>query len=201
MIRTTTAPTISKAGEKDNVLPARAEAVVNFRLLPGDDLKGVYEMVRDRIGNPQVEIKPFEGETLEGDSGCDPSPVADIESPYFSQISELIKVAFPDALVSPFLVLGGTDARHYAPITDNAFRFTPVQVSQEDLHRRVHGVDERLSIENCATMVAFYIALIEDFAGGGVLVELPAEEVLKSEMVDEGEDELPILPPEYDDEM
>lgn len=201
MIRTTTAPTISKAGEKDNVLPARAEAVVNFRLLPGDDLKGVYEMVRDRIGDPRVEIKPFEGETLEGDSGWDPSPVADIESPYFSQISELIKAAFPDALVSPFLVLGGTDARHYAPITDNAFRFTPVQVSQEDLHRRVHGVDERLSIENCAKMVAFYIALIEDFAGGGVLVELPAEEGLQSEMVDEGEDELPILPPEYDDEM
>ena len=199
-IRTTTAPTISRAGEKDNVLPARAEAVVNFRLMPGDDLKGVYEMVRDRIGDASVEIKPFEGETLEGASGWDPSPVADTESPYFEQLITLIKAAFPGALVTPSLVLGGTDARHYASITDNALRFTPVQMTKEDL-QRVHGVDERLSFENCAKMVGFYIAYIQEFAGGGAVVERPVEEAVQFEVVDEGEGELPIFSPEYDDEM
>ena len=44
-MRTTTAPTIINAGNKDNVLPSKAEAVVNFRILPGDDLRSVYEMV------------------------------------------------------------------------------------------------------------------------------------------------------------
>jgi len=167
-IRTTTAPTIVKAGVKDNVLPAKAEAVINFRLLPGDDLRSVYEMVMERIDDPRVKVSPFEGDTLEGDAGWDPSPVADIESAYFLRLSRLIKEAYPDALVSPYLVLGGTDARRYNPVTENALRFTPILMTQEDL-QSVHGVNERLSFENCARMVGFYIAYIKEMG------DLPAE--------------------------
>jgi carboxypeptidase PM20D1 len=162
-IRTTTAPTIINAGVKDNVLPARAEAVVNFRLLPGDDLRSVYEMVLERIADERVAVTPFEGDTLEGRSGWEPSPVADVESPYFLWLSRLVREAFPEALAAPFLVLGGTDARHYASVTDNAFRFTPVQIEKADLES-VHAVNERLSIDNCARMVGFFIAYIEEMA-------------------------------------
>ena len=167
-IRTTTAPTIVNAGVKDNVLPAKAEAVVNFRLLPGDDLRSVYERVLERIDDPRVKVNPFEGDTLEGEAGWDPSPVADIESAYFLRLSRLIKEAYPDTLVSPYLVLGGTDARRYNPVTENALRFTPIQMTREDL-QSVHGVNERLSFENCAKMVGFYIAYIKEIS------DLPAE--------------------------
>ena len=162
-IRTTTAPTIINAGIKDNVLPAKAEAVVNFRLLPGDDLPSIYEMVLERINDERVKVSPFEGDLLEGPSGWNPSPVADVESPYFIRLSRLVQEAFPGALVSPFLVLGGTDARHYAPVTDNAFRFSPVKLDQTGL-KSVHAVNERLSYENCAKMVGFYIAYIREMA-------------------------------------
>jgi len=162
-IRTTTAPTIINAGVKDNVLPGKAEAVVNFRLLPGDDLRSVYEMVLERIHDERVVVTPYEGETLTGGAGWDPSPVADTDSPYFLALSNLVKSAFPGTLVSPYLVMGGTDARHYGPVTDCALRFSPIDMTREDL-QRVHGVDERLSIENCAWMVAFYIAYIQDLS-------------------------------------
>ncbi len=167
-IRTTTAPTIVNAGMKDNVLPAKAEAVVNFRLLPGDDLRSVYEMVLERIDDPRVKVSPFEGDMLEGNAGWDPSPVADTESAYFLRLSRLIKEAYPAALVSPYLVLGGTDARRYIPVTENGLRFTPIAMSREDL-QSVHGVNERLSFENCARMVGFYIAYIKEMG------DLPAE--------------------------
>ena len=167
-IRTTTAPTLIQAGVKDNVLPARAEAVVNFRLLPGDDLRSVYEMVLARVDDPRVKVSPFEGDTLAGEAGWDPSPVADTESAYFLRLARLIKEAYPDALVSPYLVLGGTDARRYNPVTDNALRFTPIAMTREDL-KSVHGVNERLSFDNCAKMVGFYIAYIQE------LSNLPAE--------------------------
>jgi carboxypeptidase PM20D1 len=180
-IRTTTAPTIVNAGLKDNVLPAKAEAVVNFRLLPGDDLRSVYEMVLERIDDPRVKVGPFEGDTLEGEAGWDPSPVADTESPYFLRLSRLIKEAYPDALVSPYLVLGGTDARRYNSVTENALRFTPIKMTQEGL-QSVHGVNERLSIENCARMVGFYIAYIKEI--GNLPAEVDAisadEEMLES---------------------
>jgi carboxypeptidase PM20D1 len=188
-IRTTTAPTIVKAGVKDNVLPAKAEAVINFRLLPGDDLRSVYEMVLERIDDSRVKVSPFEGDTLEGEAGWDPSPVADIESAYYLRLSRLIKEAYPDTLVSPYLVLGGTDARRYAPVTENALRFTPIKMTREDL-QSVHGVNERLSFENCGRMVGFYIAYIQEIG------DLPAdaddleaeEEALESQQTEEKAD-------------
>jgi carboxypeptidase PM20D1 len=205
-IRTTTAPTIIKAGVKDNVLPARAEAVVNFRLLPGDDLRSVYEMVLERIADERVKVTPFDGDTLEGPSGWDPSPVADVESPYYLWLSRLVREAFPEALAAPFLVLGGTDARHYASVTDNAFRFMPIQIEKADLES-VHAVNERLSIENCARMVGFFIAYIKEMATLPAEVDALVEE--EDDMVEavdvegstdwEDEDDLPI--PTLDETM
>ncbi len=187
-IRTTTAPTMIYAGVKDNVLPAKAEAVVNFRILPGDDLRSVYEMVLERIGDERVQVEPFEGETLEGEAGWDPSPVADTESAYFTKTSRLIKGVFPGSLVAPYLVLGGTDARHYTPVTENAFRFTPVAIDKQDL-KGVHGVNERLSLENCSKMVGFYIAYIQEISSLPVEVDVVAEEPEEEPVEEEVEEE------------
>jgi len=189
-IRTTTAPTIIEAGVKDNVLPAKAEAVVNFRLLPGDDLRSVYEMVLERINDPRVQVNPYEGETLEGDAGWNPSPVADIDSPYYQRLAHLIKEAYPAALVSPYLVLGGTDARRYYSLTDNVFRFTPILMTREDV-QSVHGVNEHLSIENCARMVGFYIAYIQELSSlPGEVDSAIGEEIDAEPLEDEVGDEL-----------
>ena len=57
-LRTTTAVTMLEGSPKDNVLPARARAVVNFRILPGDSVSGVLEHVRRVIDDPRVEIRP-----------------------------------------------------------------------------------------------------------------------------------------------
>jgi carboxypeptidase PM20D1 len=187
MIRTTTAPTIIEAGVKDNVLPGKAEAVVNFRLLPGDDLRTVYEEVIARINDDRVVATPYEGETLEGGAGWNPSPVADAESPYFHTLTNLIKSTFPGALVSPYLVMGGTDARHYTSVTDCALRFSPISMTQEDL-QRVHGVDERLSFENCSRMVQFYIAYIQELSS--MNGELDAFSATTSEIAPLEEDDL-----------
>ncbi len=189
IIRTTTAATIFNAGVKDNVLPDRAEAVVNFRLLSGDDLRSVYERVLAIINDPRVKVGPFSGETLEGDSGWDPSPVADVESPYYLRLARLIKEAYPESLVAPYLVLGGTDARRYNNLTANTFRFMPMQLSPEDLHR-MHGIDERLPIDNCGKMVSFYIAYIEEL--GSLFEEGDGDVALVESMPDEEEEEIPI---------
>jgi len=197
-IRTTTAPTIIHAGEKDNVLPAKAEAVVNFRLLPGDDLREVYERVLTVIKDEGIKVTPYEGETLEGNSGWNPSPVADTESPYFLRLTRLIKEAYPETLVSPYLVMGATDARHFAAVTENTLRFTPIQMSREDL-QSVHGINERLSVDNCAKLVGFYIAYIQE------LSSLPAEvdAFINGDAEDEAEiaelmddDDIPDMPEE-----
>ena len=69
MLRTTTAPTIFEGSIKDNVLPIRARAVVNFRIFPGETSESVAERVRSLIDDSRVQITQF-GSVVEN-----PSPV------------------------------------------------------------------------------------------------------------------------------
>ena len=87
-------------------------------------------MVLERINDKRVSVLPYAGEVLAGSSGWDPSPVADVESPYFLRLSRLAREVFPGALTAPFLVIGGTDSRHYASVTDNAFRFSRLSLTE-----------------------------------------------------------------------
>jgi carboxypeptidase PM20D1 len=159
-IRTTQAVTMVSGGMKDNVLPRDAKAVINYRLYPGDTLRSVYEHTVDAIGNLPVKIKPIKGETLEGVMGWEASPVSDSETPQFQNLARLIRQVFPGSVAGPYLVAGATDARYYAPICPAVFRFCPIQMVEGDLER-MHGVNERLSIENCSRMVTFFIEFIK----------------------------------------
>ncbi len=152
-VRTTTALTIFNAGDKDNVLPGNAEAVVNFRLLPGDTQASVTEHVRKVVANEKIEIKPYPGNT-------DPPDVTGTASASYRALNTTIREVFPDALVAPGLMVAATDSRHYAGVTDNIFRFSPVRANEQDL-KRFHGTNERLSSANYADMIRFYRRLME----------------------------------------
>ncbi|HUP41660.1 MAG TPA: M20/M25/M40 family metallo-hydrolase, partial [Thermoanaerobaculia bacterium] len=67
---------------------------------------------------------------------------------------------FPEAVVAPSLVLGGTDARHFTGLTPHVYRFAPLRIGPGDL-ARVHGTDERLALEDYGRMIRFYRELIE----------------------------------------
>jgi carboxypeptidase PM20D1 len=157
MVRTTTALTIFNAGDKDNVLPGNAEATVNFRLLPGDTQDSVTAHVRDTVNNDKIEIAPFPGNT-------NPPPVTGTASTGYRVLNQTIREVFPDVIVAPGLMIAATDSRHYAGLTDNIFRFSPVRATSEDL-KRFHGTNERLSIANYADMIRFYLRFIQASAG------------------------------------
>jgi carboxypeptidase PM20D1 len=153
MLRTTTAATIFQAGVKDNVLPASARAVVNFRILPGDSTESVVEHVRRTVDDPRVEVNPLRGRN--------PSPVSDLESEAFTRLQRTIGQVFPHTIVAPYLVVGGTDSRYYVDLSSNVYRFGPLEVGRGD-YTRVHGTDERIPVAGLADMVRFYVQLIRN---------------------------------------
>ena len=155
LLRTTIAPTIFEAGVKDNILPTRSRAVVNFRLLPGDSASAVIEHVRQTVHNPHVKIEPLGGFITE------PSFVSAVDSPAFQTLSRAVRRIFPEAVVAPGLVLGATDSRHFAPVTASIYRFTPLVVGLADLDR-VHGSNERISLQNYQQVIQFYAELLQD---------------------------------------
>jgi len=153
MARTTTAPTMFEAGVKENILPTKARAVVNFRLLSGDTIASVIEHVRQTVDDPRVKIEPLKG------FGGEPSFVSDTASPSFSALEHTIRQVFPKVIVAPGLVMAATDSRHYADLTNGIYRFTPMWVRPGDLDR-VHGTNERISIADYEQAVRFYMQLI-----------------------------------------
>lgn len=161
--RTTIAPTIIKGGHTENVLPAVAEAIINLRLMPGDTLVDVLKYVNELVGDDVVTVLPAHDESLYGDHSWDPTEVSDVDSPQFHILLDLIKATIPGARAVPYLMNGATDARHYMQICDRVFRFSPFVLSKEE-NRSVHGINERLSFENAATMVGFMIELIEQMS-------------------------------------
>jgi carboxypeptidase PM20D1 len=154
MIRTTTAPTIIEGGTKENILPKKVKSVINFRILPGDTIKNVVDHVRDTINDHTVKVHTV-------GQGWEPSPVSDILSPSFQALEKTIRQIFPDTVVAPYLVSGATDSRHYAVLTRNVFKFVPVVACSEDM-KRVHGVNERISLKNYEQCVMFYKKLIRN---------------------------------------
>jgi carboxypeptidase PM20D1 len=160
MTRTTAVPTVFKAGDAENVLPSEAEALLNCRIFPGETIQEVFERVRDLVADDVVSVEPVYGDTIMDDHAWNPTAVADIESPQYNRLADLVLGAFPGTKVAPFMMSGATDARYYNDICQNAFRFTPFFLTKEEV-ATVHGVDERVSFVNAGRAVGFYQLLIQ----------------------------------------
>ncbi len=155
MLRTTIAPTVIQAGIKENVLPQKARALVNFRIYPGDTLDDVLSHVKKAVDDPAVRIEP----THRGHN--DASPVTDTDSEHFRNLQKTIHQVFPDAIVAPFLMVAGTDTKNYTGLSDNIFRFLPLRVTNEDL-KRIHGTNERVDSEDYEKLIQFYAQVIRN---------------------------------------
>ncbi len=156
MLRTTTALTIVNAGNKENVLPGRADATVNFRLLPGTTRDDVMAHVKQTVANDRVSAERLPG-------SAEPSKVASTDSASYRLIERTIRELFPDTIVAPGLMVGGTDSQHFADVSDHIYKFSPVRAKPEDLPR-FHGTNERITIANLAELIRFYHRLVQQAA-------------------------------------
>jgi acetylornithine deacetylase/succinyl-diaminopimelate desuccinylase-like protein len=136
-LRDTANPTMLKAGYKANVIPATAEAVVDCRVLPGR--LAAFEREVDEIIGPNVSREwitdlpayetTFDGELLEA-------------------MNAAILAADPDARTVPYMLSGGTDAKHFATLGIRCFGFAPLKLPPElDFASLFHGVDERVPVD------------------------------------------------------
>jgi carboxypeptidase PM20D1 len=153
MLRTTTALTVINAGSKHNVIPGVAEAIVDFRILPGDTVESVLQHVRDKVG-AGVDVKVVGGST-------EPTPVTSTATASYRVLERTLRSQFPGTLVAPALFVAGSDSRHFVPIADSIYRFSPVRARPEDI-ARLHGTNERISVANLGELVRFYHQLLRN---------------------------------------
>lgn len=151
-LRTTTAATMVSGSPKENVLPIVARGLVNFRILPGDTPEMVLDHVRRTVGDTSVHVTG---------RGKGASPVADYRAPEFMVVEKTIGQLFPSAVPVPFLMIGGTDTRHYEGLTRNVYRFNPI-VATTELVSGAHGTNERVRAEDFVRAARFYAQLIRN---------------------------------------
>ena len=148
LIRTTTALTMMKGSEAPNVISSTAEVVVNFRLLPGDTVAAVTAHVQKICEGYDVTITPMQN-TREA------SKVTSTDSAGYRRILTVTEGLYPEAVVTPYITVGGTDAYKYQELSDAVCRFMPIRLNM-DQQQSIHNDNEHISADQYGLMIEFF---------------------------------------------
>jgi carboxypeptidase PM20D1 len=154
LVRTTTAPTIIQAGIKDNIIPTKAEAIINFRILSEETSADVLDHIKKVVNDERVKILAIE------DGRSEPAPVSPTDVTGFTNLFTVIRQIYPETVVAPTMTVGATDSRHFSEVSKNIYRFAPVIINFDDM-ARIHGLNERIRIEDFKHGIGFYYQLIK----------------------------------------
>eukprot|EP00803_Ostreobium_quekettii_P001361 evm.model.scf_1384.3 EVM.evm.TU.scf_1384.3 scf_1384:16765-23280(+) len=173
MVSTTVATTNVRAGVSGNVLPLDASAVFNIRTLPGTVLQELVDYFYDvgqrvagsAAGKISVKLRPPES----GEIGNDPSNVTSSSGSAFATLMRAVQEAMvvegEAPVVAPYLVMGGTDSKHYAALSvGGTLRFVPMALDiRAGELARVHGIDERIEVPAYKQAVCAYKQITKRF--------------------------------------
>jgi acetylornithine deacetylase/succinyl-diaminopimelate desuccinylase-like protein len=137
VIRNTVNPTMLEAGYKVNVVPGEATAHLDGRFLPGYEDEFLATLAE--LAGPDVQIEHL-------------TKMDGLETPYDGPLAEAMTGSIleedPDAVVAPYLMSGGTDAKHWERMGIRSFGFAPLRLPADlDFTALFHGVDERVPVD------------------------------------------------------
>ncbi|MFV2018246.1 M20/M25/M40 family metallo-hydrolase [Micromonospora sp. LOL_023] len=136
-IRNTANPTRLQAGYKENVIPGRASATIDCRVLPGQEAPFLAEL-RELVG-PDVEIEHVERQ---------PAIETTFDGALVDAMAAALRHVDPGARVVPYMLSGGTDAKAFRQIGIRCFGFAPLRLPAElNFSALFHGIDERVPVE------------------------------------------------------
>jgi acetylornithine deacetylase/succinyl-diaminopimelate desuccinylase-like protein len=136
-VRNSTTPTVLNAGYKVNVIPGVAQAQVDTRVLPGAEDELMSEV--DRLIGPGVH-REFTTRQAAVQFPAD--------SPWFNAMADALRAEDPSAVVLPYCMGGGTDAKAFAELGMPCYGFAPLWLPEGFPYRAMaHGVDERVPVE------------------------------------------------------
>ena len=154
LMATTCCFTMMKGSDAANVIPKEPYLVANLRC-------SVHQNCEESLAVLKKYGKKYDLD-FEVLLQRDASAVSDIHSAAYGFIEKNIRAHFPDAGVAPYLIMGGTDCRHFHALTDTALRFTPVRMSNAQ-NASCHAVDENVTLASLVEAVRFYKRLLANY--------------------------------------
>lgn len=154
MVKTTYSFTTCKGSESYNVLPDTAYVTANVRFIFHQDRAeslAIFKRIANKFGLAM--------EVLQSNPAC---KVVSYKSDMFKLVENVIYDNYKDIVVSPYVMTGATDGRHYDSLCDNVLRFSPIYASSEQIDG-MHSLNENIYISSLPVAVDFYKDVIKKY--------------------------------------
>ncbi len=154
LMATTFSFTQMHGSDAPNVIPKEPYLVCNLRPAPHQDCESSLAVLKKYAFCYDVDLEVM--------TARDASPVCDTSSREYAYIAATAAKCFPDAGVAPYVIMGGTDCRHFQSLSDNALRFSPIRMSPQQ-NASCHAANENVDISSLSEGVAFMKMLIKEW--------------------------------------
>jgi acetylornithine deacetylase/succinyl-diaminopimelate desuccinylase-like protein len=157
--KTTITPTIIHGGVKENIIPSECEAVFDCRVLPGQSVDKTLETIKGLFGDVGLDKLSFE--IIQIHDGNESTT----QTPLYNAISGVLKEFEPNCGVTPTLTTGGTDSRFFREMGSVCYGFHPMRPDEpnDELEKRMHGIDERITVENLVFGTSIFYETVKRF--------------------------------------
>ena len=152
LVRNTIAPTVLRGSDKTNVIPARAEAELDCRLLPGEDPERFVATLTEIVDDPQVEVSVLLNF---------PAAASEADTPLFRAIAAVAAQREPEARVLPSMLTGFTDAHYFREQGIVSYGFSGIALQAGESYG-VHGNDERVPLAGLREGVQVLVEVIRE---------------------------------------
>ncbi len=157
--KTTITPTIIGGGCKENIIPSGCEATFDCRVLPGQSVDETLSTIKGLLKDVGFDKLSFE--IIQMHDGNESTT----QTPLFSAISSVLREIEPNCGVTPAMTTGGTDSRFFRETGSVCYGFHPMRPDEpnDELEKRMHGIDERITIENLVFGTSVFYETVKRF--------------------------------------
>jgi acetylornithine deacetylase/succinyl-diaminopimelate desuccinylase-like protein len=142
--KTTITPTIISGGCKENIIPSDCGITFDCRVLPGQSVEGTLSNIKSLLSDVGFDKLSFE--IIQMHDGNESTT----QTPLFDAITGVLRDLEPNCGVTPAMTTGGTDSHFFRDTGSVCYGFHPMRPDEPNdlLEKRMHGIDERITIEN-----------------------------------------------------
>ena len=155
VMATTCCFTMMRGSDAANVIPKETYLVANLRTSVHQGCEASLAVMKKYAAKYDLDIEVI--------MQRDASPVSNIHSKEYAYVCSCIEKQFPDVGIAPYIIMGGTDCRHFHALTENALRFAPVRMTNAQ-SASCHAVDENVTLSALAEGVRFFKMFLKEYA-------------------------------------
>ncbi len=157
--RTTIVPTIINGGVKENIIPSECEASFDCRVLPGQSVDETLATIKVLLKDVGFDKLSFE--IIQMHDGNESTT----QTPLYSSITSVLREEDPNCGITPTLTTGGTDSRFFRETGSVCYGFHPMRPDEPNdlLEKRMHGIDERITVENLVWGTSVFYEAVKRF--------------------------------------